>query len=141
MARPETKRTPNGTPAPTPISIDLLDGDDGLGEGVAKVGRVLGSIEDVELLDSAGRSLANVVEGVEMLEETIDSDDVAADKCDAELEPLTSAWGKKKDPGSPSEKFDVLQQLVRLASSNTFASQQKFSVKVPLTEGQGSILL
>ena len=34
--RVETKRSPNGTPAPTPMSIDLLDRDDGRGEGVAR---------------------------------------------------------------------------------------------------------
>ena len=120
------------------MSIDLIDADDGLGEVVAKVGKGLGNVEDIELLDSAGRSLANV-EGVEMLEETTELDEIAADKGDAEVEPLTSKSDMKKNPGSPSEKFDVLQQLVRLTSS--CASQQKFQVKVPLTEGQGSMLL
>ena len=96
MASPETKRTPNGTPAPTPMSIDVLDGGDGLGEVVAKVGKVLGKTEDVELLDSAGGSLADAKD-VRTLVEIKAHDDLTTGNCEAEVEPLISASDMKKE--------------------------------------------
>ena len=96
MANPESRRTPNGTPAPTPMSIDVLDGDDGLGEGVAKIGKVLGKTEDVELLDSAGGSLADAKD-VRTVVEIKAEDDMTSGNCDAEVEPLISASDMKKE--------------------------------------------
>ena len=120
IARPNTERTPKGTPTPTPMSIDLFDGDDGLDEGVATEGKVVGNVEDTGLLDSAGGSLADV-EDVGTLVETTERDDMTAGNCDVEVEPLTSISGVKKSPRS-NITIDVLQQLS--TESNTLGAQQ-----------------
>ena len=96
MASPETKRIPNGTPVLTPMSMDVLDGDDGLGEGVAKVGNVLGKTEDAEPLDSAGGSLADAKDVPTLVEIKV-LDDMTTRNCDAEVEPLISASDMKKE--------------------------------------------
>ena len=60
------------------------------------------NLEETKLLDSIAGSFANVES-----EETKELDKMAADKSDAEFEPLTSKSDMKKDPRSPSVKFDV----------------------------------
>ena len=120
--------------------IDLLDGDDGLDEGVTRAGKVVGNVEDTELLDGAGGSLADI-EDVGTLVKTKERDDMTAGNGDAEVELLTSVSGVRKGPRPGSGKFVVLQQLSTESASNTLGAQQKSPLKVPVTEGQGSILL
>ena len=59
--------------------IDLLDSDDGLDEDVAKVRKVLGRTEYVELLDSAGGRLADAKE-VRTFVEIAERDEMTAGK-------------------------------------------------------------
>lgn len=135
MAKQITIRTPSGTPTPTPIAVDLLDGDECSGVKVARVGKVLGDVEDTEMLDEAGGSFTDVEdvdlleveivemleaevvemlepEVVEMLEEMTEEDDIVASNGEVEVEPLNSASGLKRDPTAPSVKADSLQQLI-----------------------------
>lgn len=127
MAKQITIRTPSGTPTPKPIAVDLLDGDECSDVKVARVGKVLGDVEDTEMLDEAGGSFTDVedvdlleveivemleAEVVEMLEEMTEEDDIVASNGEVEVEPLNSASGLERDPTAPSVKADSLQQLI-----------------------------
>ena len=140
MTREKTNRTPNGTPTPTPMATGLFEGDDCLDEGVARLGKVLGDVEDTEMLDEIARRLADV-EDVGMLEEMIEREEMVASDGDVEDEPLASVSDLNRSPVPPSVKIDVLQQLMSLSGSNTLSAQQNLEAKVPSTVGQGIMLL
>ena len=123
------------------MSIRLLDGDDCLDEGIVTVGEALFDVEDTEMLDEAGGSLADV-EDVWKIEEITELHFIVASDGDFEVEPSILASGLKRDPTAPpSVKSDVLQQLTELSGSNTLCPQQNSVAKLPLRAGQGIMLL
>ena len=122
------------------MAIGLLEGDNCLVEGVARVGKVLGDIEDTEILNEAVGRLTNIGD-TRMLEEMTEREVIVASDGDVEDEPLASVSGLNRSPVPPSVKIDVLQQLMLLSGSNTLKAQQNLEAKVPSTVGQGIILL
>ena len=122
------------------MATGLFEGDDCLDEGVARVGKVLGDVEDTEMLDEAVGRLANV-EDVGMLEEMKEREVMVASNGDVEDEPLASVSDLNRSPVPPSVKIDVLQQLMWLSGSNILSAQQNLEAKVPSTVGQGIMLL